>query len=78
MPQNYPHTISYSGKRIQELLASEKFEERFWAKVEKTETCWNWTAAKGTGGYGLFTLVHHLSVGAHRIAYFLAHRGREI
>lgn len=28
--------------------------ERFWAKVEKTETCWNWTAVKVTGGYGLF------------------------
>ena len=23
---------------------------RFWAKVEKTDTCWLWTA--GTGGYG--------------------------
>lgn len=25
---------------------------RFWAKVEKTDTCWNWTATK-TRGYGM-------------------------
>jgi hypothetical protein len=26
--------------------------ERFWAKVEKTETCWNWTGYKNRQGYG--------------------------
>lgn len=26
--------------------------ERFWPKVEKTETCWLWTGAKGSSGYG--------------------------
>lgn len=25
---------------------------RFWAKVEKTDTCWNWTGAKLLKGYG--------------------------
>lgn len=29
-------------------------EQRFWAKVDKTEGCWNWTGVKVTGGYGLF------------------------
>lgn len=28
-------------------------EERFWQKVNKTETCWLWTAAKHFFGYGL-------------------------
>jgi HNH endonuclease len=28
--------------------------ERFWAKVNKTETCWLWTGAKGPGRYGSF------------------------
>lgn len=31
-------------------------EERFWSKVEKTENCWNWTAAKVRTGYGVFTI----------------------
>lgn len=29
-------------------------EERFWSKVEKTDTCWNWTASKDQHGYGRF------------------------
>lgn len=28
--------------------------ERFWTHVEKTETCWLWTAAKFGNGYGAF------------------------
>jgi hypothetical protein len=27
---------------------------RFWPKVDKTETCWNWTAYKNPYGYGMF------------------------
>lgn len=27
-------------------------EERFWAKVKKTKTCWLWTGAQFTTGYG--------------------------
>jgi hypothetical protein len=44
---------------------------RFWAKVDKTEGCWIWTAAKTMGGYGRFVIgrkVHY----AHRVAYELA------
>lgn len=29
-------------------------EQRFWTKVEKTESCWFWTAAKNQNGYGVF------------------------
>ena len=29
-------------------------ETRFWAKVNKSETCWNWTGGKTTAGYGMF------------------------
>ena len=29
---------------------------RFWNKVDKTDTCWNWTAAKSSQGYGRFRL----------------------
>src|SRR5262245_28359638 len=27
---------------------------RFWVKVNKTDTCWLWTAARFTNGYGAF------------------------
>lgn len=42
---------------------------RFWAKVDKTPTCWLWTGAKtGSGGYGVIRLGDTL-VRAHRFAY---------
>jgi hypothetical protein len=28
--------------------------DRFWSKVQKTETCWLWTASKRHKGYGAF------------------------
>jgi hypothetical protein len=48
--------------------------DNFWAKVEKTPTCWLWTAAlSGDGrfaGYGLFNLKGKMWK-AHRLAYTL-------
>jgi hypothetical protein len=48
-------------------------EERFWPKVDKTETCWLWVGAIGTGGYGNFYISsvgrRIRSVRAHRWAY---------
>jgi hypothetical protein len=41
---------------------------RFWSRVNKTETCWLWTASKNCGGYGRVRindnthLVHRLSL----------------
>ena len=47
-------------------------EERFWAKVDKTETCWVWTAYRNPNGYGKFRLGGHgKKVLAHRYAYEL-------
>jgi hypothetical protein len=46
-------------------------EDRFWAKVERTDTCWLWTASTdGRGRYGSFG-VHGRLVRAHRFAYEL-------
>lgn len=42
---------------------------RFWAKVEKTETCWLWTASMGRGNYGRFYDEELRPVSAHRWAY---------
>lgn len=45
--------------------------ERFWAKVERTEECWFWTAARNRAGYGNFW-ANGSYVNAHVMAYKLA------
>ena len=49
---------------LKELLAA----ERFWTKVEFTDTCWLWTAARTSRGYGEFHHANRIRV-AHRWAY---------
>jgi hypothetical protein len=44
--------------------------ERFWVKVNKTETCWLWTASCFHDGYGKF-YVDGKTVRAHRTSYEL-------
>ena len=44
-------------------------DERFWVRVDKTETCWLWTAAR-TDGYGRFRLADRMAY-AHRFAHEL-------
>jgi len=46
--------------------------ERFWAKVDKTEGCWNWTAGLNTRGYGTFKL-YGKTVSSHRLSYVIHH-----
>lgn len=41
---------------------------RFWSKVEKTEGCWIWTAARNAKGYGYFRIGGRTRK-AHRLAY---------
>lgn len=49
-----------------------EFIERFWAKVEKTDGCWLWTAkSKDKDGYGLFHAPRRM-VRAHRLSWELA------
>lgn len=44
--------------------------QRFWDKVDKTDGCWLWTAARNTKGYGRFRVDGNL-VSPHRFAYEL-------
>lgn len=44
-------------------------EERFWAKVDKTDTCWLWTGAISDTGYGAFRA--EVLTSAHRYSYEL-------
>lgn len=44
-------------------------EDRFWSKVEKTETCWLWHGTKGHFGHGRFTIGMLPYHQAHRLAW---------
>jgi hypothetical protein len=54
-------------------MAKASFEDRFWAKVTKTETCWNWTGGTDSSGYGV-TWRDRRFVGAHRASYELRNK----
>lgn len=42
--------------------------KRFWDKVRKTSSCWEWDAATWSNGYGAFSYEGKLQ-GAHRVSY---------
>ena len=44
--------------------------QRFWSKVDKTETCWLWKATLTKQGYGKFRMPNR-TVLAHRFSYEL-------
>jgi len=46
-------------------------DERFWIKVNKTETCWLWAAGINSLGYGKFQ-IGKKSCFAHRVSYELS------
>lgn len=48
-----------------------ELQERLWKKVNKTKTCWLWTAALDIGGYGQFWLKEKPRVPVHKIIYEL-------
>jgi hypothetical protein len=48
-------------------------EERFWAKVAKSDGCWLWTGARWGNGYGTFAPDRYHPTCAHRYAYELTY-----
>lgn len=46
-------------------------EMRFWVKVNKTDTCWNWTAQLCPDGYGRFRM-NYKGYAAHRLSWIWA------
>lgn len=52
------------------IILPPKLVERFWFKVIKTESCWNWNGAKDREGYGYLWNGYEL-MGAHRFSYIL-------
>lgn len=53
-----------------EVIRSDRFSARFWAKVQKTDTCWLWTAALDGRGYGKIGAVGWF-LQSHRVSYLL-------
>lgn len=47
---------------------SSSLEERFWARVDASGDCWEWTGDTSTQGYGRLTRCGR-ELGAHRVAY---------
>lgn len=45
--------------------------DRFWAKVRRSDGCWEWTAARTAAGYGAFGVTSSSTRLAHRVAYEL-------
>lgn len=46
--------------------------QRFWSKVNKTETCWNWIASTRGNGYGCIKYNGKV-IDAHRMVWFLTY-----
>lgn len=46
--------------------------ERFWAKVDKTGDCWEWTGGRSSEGYGTIK-VDGRTQGAHRVSWTIHH-----
>jgi hypothetical protein len=49
---------------------NQKYIDRFWNKVIKTSSCWEWQAAKNKQGYGMYS-VDGKSIPAHRFSAML-------
>lgn len=64
-------SIYESTKLINLGMTRATLAERFWAKVDKSSDCWEWTAAKTPAGYGVLT-VDRVVQYAHRISYSMA------
>ncbi len=47
-------------------------EKRFWEKVEKTETCWNWKGAINPSGHAVIK-IDGRNRGSHRVSYAIKH-----
>src|SRR5688572_25697705 len=63
------HRLPPDHSRTQYNIHMPSQQDRFWSKVEKTDTCWLWTACMQRG-YGIFARISGAGTRAHRIAYY--------
>ncbi len=67
-PGGAGHRESARADYLHRFTVVQSAEERFWAKVDKQASCWLWTAATNSSGYGKFWDGERI-VKAHRWAY---------
>lgn len=66
---------AHCGALMQPVTGSQKYCSSlcsFWAKVEKTESCWLWCGTLQASGHGVFCSFEGVTK-AHRYAYLLFH-----
>lgn len=63
------HYARWNRRGATDLLPVRTPSERFWEKVNKTETCWLWTASVDSDGYGQWGPPPGKSRKSHRFAY---------
>ena len=56
------------------LRADDASTARFWTRVDKTDTCWNWSGNTNNKGYGRF-VVKGKRILAHRYSWVLHRPG---
>jgi hypothetical protein len=61
--------LANNSPSVNEWQMMQDVENRFLAKVKKTDFCWEWLAAKNKQGYGVFTGIGRKWFSAHRFAY---------
>lgn len=65
------HKRKFCSRMCHFIDRTKPIKERFWSKVQKTESCWLWIGTKNRYGYG--TILHQGSRRlAHRLAYELS------
>lgn len=67
---NSSSTIGVSAPST-EITITPSLLKRFWGKVKKTESCWEWTAALDVNGYGAFGIGKKVWK-THRVSFILA------
>lgn len=61
------------GKKANYSQRFKTIEQRFWEKVDKSGSCWIWTSAVGSRGYGIFWVGgDRRSKFAHRFSFEMA------
>jgi len=55
-----------------DFIPTEAIQMRFWSKVQKTDSCWNWLGGADDRGYGVFK-VNKKMWRASRLSWFFHH-----